>query len=75
MKSVKGTFQNGVAQPTEPVEGYEGQSVIITFVGEAEETKSMDDSDWDSMLELLEGCAMDTGIGKLAYERDTMFGR
>lgn len=34
MLSVKGTFEDGVAQPSEPVEGREGQSVVITFLEE-----------------------------------------
>ena len=35
MLSVKGIFQDGVAQPTEPVEGLDGRQVIITFLDEA----------------------------------------
>ena len=33
MLSVKGKFKNGVAQPSEPIEGHDGQAVIITFLG------------------------------------------
>jgi predicted DNA-binding antitoxin AbrB/MazE fold protein len=34
MLSVKGRFQNGVVHPNEPIEGREGESVIIVFVEE-----------------------------------------
>ena len=34
MLSEKGTFQNGVAHPSEPVEEHEGHPVIITFLEE-----------------------------------------
>ncbi len=44
MSSVKGTFQNGVARPLEPVsEAHEGQEVIITFVGEPSRKLSADE--------------------------------
>ena len=47
MRSVKGKFQNGVATPTEPIEGHEGESVLITFLGEDRTTLSpADDSGW-----------------------------
>jgi hypothetical protein len=43
MSSVKGTFQNGVARPLEPVsEAHEGQEVIITFVDEPSNAASAD---------------------------------
>ena len=43
MSSVKGTFQNGVARPLEPVsEAHEGQEVIITFVDEQSQAASAD---------------------------------
>jgi hypothetical protein len=32
MRSVKAKFHNGVATPAEPIEGHEGESVIITFL-------------------------------------------
>ena len=45
MSSVKGTFQNGVARPLEPVsEAHEGQAVIITFVDEPSQAASADKS-------------------------------
>jgi hypothetical protein len=34
MYTVTGSFKNGVATPDEPVAGYEGQAVLITFLAE-----------------------------------------
>ncbi len=34
MLSIKGTFEQGVAQPVDQIEGREGQVVIITFLDE-----------------------------------------
>jgi hypothetical protein len=34
MFAVKGTFQNGVAHPAEPIAGRHGQAVIMTFLEE-----------------------------------------
>ncbi len=78
MLSVRGVFKNGVAQPTEPVEGYEGRSVLITFLDEegAADDPSDVDSGWDSLLELIERCKVDTGIGDLAHQHDHyLYGR
>ena len=52
MLSVKGTFQNGVVHPNEPIEGHERQSVIIVFVEENHTPGSAtpEDSDWDNLI-------------------------
>ncbi|MCC5627916.1 hypothetical protein [Nostoc sphaeroides] len=65
MLSVKGTFQNGVVHPNEPIEGHEGQSVIIVFVEEnrTPEPAMPEDSDWDKLRQLIKNCAVDTDIG------------
>ncbi|MEH1888389.1 MAG: hypothetical protein V7K92_02640 [Nostoc sp.] len=47
MLSVKGTFQNGVVYPNEPIEGHEGQSVIIVFVEENHTPQSVTPEDSD----------------------------
>ncbi|MEL6856701.1 MAG: hypothetical protein AAFO83_16615, partial [Cyanobacteria bacterium J06607_13] len=67
MISVRGTFQNGVAQPTEAVTDREGQAVIITFVDDAatksasKKSASNDPSngdensaDWDRLISSIE---------------------
>lgn len=75
MLSVKARFANGVAQPVEPVEGREGQPVIITFVQE-ESTPSepsptpMDEEQWDEFERILEECQVETGITDLAHQHD-----
>ncbi|MEH2308134.1 hypothetical protein [Nostoc sp.] len=72
MLSVKGTFQNGVVHPNEPIEGHEGQSVIIVFVEEnrTPEPAMPEDSDWDKLRQLIKNCAVDTDIGDLAHQHD-----
>lgn len=72
MLSVKGTFQNGVVYPNEPIEGHEGQSVIIVFVEEnrTPEPAMPEDSDWDKLRQLIKNCAVDTDISDLAQQHD-----
>jgi hypothetical protein len=71
--AVKGIFQNGIARPTEPVNGREGQAVIITFLEESRTDDSslpMTEEDWDALMKLAEECAIDTGIPDLAHQHD-----
>lgn len=71
MHSVKGQFQNGVATPSEPIEGHDGESVIITFLEEDRTTKSSDDdSGWQALAQLVENCGVQTGINDLAAQHD-----
>ncbi len=72
MLSVVGKFQNGVAQPAEPVTGRDGQSVIITFLGDpgSESGSQAYDPGQDSLMQLIEACRMETGIGDLAHQHD-----
>ncbi len=72
MLSVKGTFQNGVAQPTEPVEGRDGQTVIITFLddGNTSPPSSVDEAAWDALAQLVKDCKVETGISDLAHQHD-----
>lgn len=74
--SVKGTFQNGVALPSEQIVNREGQTVIITFLEEETETVYLEPSDaereagWDRLMQLIKQCQMDIGIEDLAYQHD-----
>ncbi len=72
MSSVKGTFQDGVVRPLEPVgEEHDGQQVVITFPGEkASPPTSTNGADWDALTELLDGCAVDLDTVDLAHEHD-----
>ena len=72
MISVKGTFQNGVAQPVEPIEGRDGQPVIITFLNEniTSSSPSVDRGGWETMVKLVETCAVETGLADLAHQHD-----
>jgi hypothetical protein len=72
MLSVKGKFQNGTARPLEPVEGRDGQTVIITFLEELDvKSQSLDEgSAWNALMTLAEECAVETGISDLAHQHD-----
>lgn len=72
MLSVKGIFQNGIAKPAQPIDGYDGQSVIITFLSDdpiASESQPAG-SDWDAFDKLVNVCEVKTGISDLAHEHD-----
>lgn len=70
MLSVKGTFQDGVAQPAEPIEGRNGQKVIITFLDDNTTGLPVDGSPWEALSQLIEICAVETGISDLAQQHD-----
>lgn len=71
MISVKGKFKNGVALPLEPVKDFqEGKSVIITFLDEDAAVLSEKKNAAVSLEDLIEECAVDTGIEDLAAQHD-----
>lgn len=72
MLSIKGTFQNGMIHPSEPIEGREGQSVIIVFVDDdnTPQPAPKEDSDWDKLRQLIKDSQVDTGIDDLAHQHD-----
>ena len=72
MLSVKGVFQNGVVRPIQPVEASDGQSVIIIFLDEGVTNSWLptDESAWDALSQLVEECAVETGITDLAHQHD-----
>lgn len=73
MSSVKGTFENGVARPLEPVgERREGQLVIITFVDDERDGQASQGgaARLDALSELLDKCAIDVEATDLAHQHD-----
>lgn len=72
MLSVTGIFQDGAAWPAQPLKGREGQTVIITFVEDhiAGFTSSDENAAWDAMMQLVEACAVGTGVEDLAHQHD-----
>ena len=73
MLAVKGTFQNGVACPSEPVTKHEGHPVIITFLEEETDSSSppaVNEEEWDMFSQLVEGCSVETGITDFAHQHD-----
>jgi hypothetical protein len=72
MLTVKGTVQEGVARPDEPLEGFDGKAVLITILDEAVAEPPDPDYDpaADPLLQLIERCQVDTGITDLAHQHD-----
>jgi predicted DNA-binding antitoxin AbrB/MazE fold protein len=76
MVSIKGTFQNGVVQPSEPITDREGQTVIITFVEEGFDTVAADSlntdqaAGWDRLMQSIDRNKMDVGIEDMAHQHD-----
>lgn len=75
MLAVRGVFEKGRARPIRNIKGREGQPVIITFLDEPAETEraaqvSPGDA-WQAMTQLVESCAVETGIRDLAHRHDT----
>jgi hypothetical protein len=72
MLSVKGTFQNGVAHPSEPVAEHEGHPVIITFLeeGAASVSPVAGEEVWDTFSRLVEDCGVETGVADFAHQHD-----
>ena len=46
MLSVKDHFVDGVARPVEPVEGYDQEEVIITFLRSEEDSERAEFAEW-----------------------------
>lgn len=72
MLSVKGIFTKGTARPLDPLEGREGQAVIITFLEQDRplEYPSQEEAAWSALTNLIQECAMETGIEDLAHQHD-----
>jgi predicted DNA-binding antitoxin AbrB/MazE fold protein len=72
MLSVRGVFQDGVVRPTRPIEVSDGQSVIIVLLDEdvTDSRLSEAESAWDALAQLVEECAVETGIPDLAHQHD-----
>lgn len=68
MLSIKGTFQDGVVRLNEPVEAREGQSAIITFLDDGND--SMPHSAWDDLAQLVKSCQVKTGVSDLSHQHD-----
>lgn len=75
MRSVEGTFKNGIAYPNELIKEQDGESVIITFMDSNLNHSPSDDLLWnsddlDQFDQLIENCLIDTDIEDLAYQHD-----
>jgi hypothetical protein len=58
MQTIRGSFQDGVAKPDEPVQGHEGEPVLITFLsnGETDDAstgEAAEDDDFPTLEEVV----------------------
>ncbi len=75
MNSVKGKVRNGVIYPDEPINGHEGQSVIVTFVdepvGRGKDTiQTANEDDWEVLARLADENTVESDIKDLAHNLD-----
>lgn len=85
MYSIQGTFEHGVARPNEPIEGHEGESVMIVFSQTQTKPESQNNTSpaqsfdpenseieqaWDDFENLIEKWAIDTNISDFAHQHD-----
>jgi len=74
MLAVKGVFEKGQARPIYSIRGREGQPVIITFLEEPAETERITQVEtsaaWQAVTQLVESCAVETGLRDLAHRHD-----
>jgi len=69
MLTVKGIFRNGVIYPSATLEADEGAEVTI-LLEEKEPISLPSETEWESLLELVEQCKVSTGIPDLAQNHD-----
>ena len=74
MLAVRGVFEKGRARPLHNIRGREGQPVIITLLEEPAETERIAPAEteaaWQAVTQLVESCAVETGIRDLAHRHD-----
>ena len=72
MLTIKGRFEGGVVHPAEPVAALDQEEVLITFLNErpAASVKSVRETDYETLTQLLADSQMDTGIEDLAHQHD-----
>ena len=70
--NVKAIYEEGVLRLTEPIELEEGAEVnVIVIASEPENGKKpLEDHSWNALAELVNECAIDTGITDLAHQHD-----
>lgn len=72
MVSVKGIYTKGAALPLDPLEGHEGQAVIITFLEEAspEGYSVREKAGLSTLADLIQERAVETSMDDLAHQHD-----
>ena len=68
----KAIYQNGALKLIEPIELDEGAEVdVVVFVTDPKNGNEVDSvSSWNALADLVDECAIDTGISDLANQHD-----
>lgn len=73
-RTLKAIYEQGVLRLKEPLSLPEGAQVDVTVVSHEEDngepSPGMADRSWDALTQLLEECAIDTGVPDLARQHD-----
>ena len=83
METIRGFVRNGIVQPSSPIEGCEGRTVLITILDEWTPLRgdSPDESSgakseraraesWNGLMNLIGENQVETGIKDLAHQHD-----
>jgi hypothetical protein len=70
MLTIKGMLRNGVIYPNEPIQGREGQIVVIMLPEETVLQQPSPDPSWDALMEFIDQSAIDMEIADLAHQHD-----
>jgi len=72
LTKVKAIYEEGALRLTEPIELEEGAEVdVIVIAHEPENGKRpVEDHSWNALAELVNECAIDTGVTDLAHQHD-----
>ncbi len=72
--NLKAIYENGVLRLEQPLAVPEGAEVEVTVsLSDADNGKPLpetDDQAWDALTQLLNECAIDTGVSDLAHQHD-----
>ena len=72
--TVKAIYEQGVLRLQEPISLPDGAQVDVTVIsheeGSNEHSGGMEAQSWDALTQLLDECAIDTGVPDLANQHD-----
>ncbi len=72
MSTIRATYEQGALKLAEQIELEEGAEVDVIVIARQPNNgeKLLQDQEWNALTELLNECAVDTGIPDLAHQHD-----